>query len=127
MDGEIFGNLEVEEVNRSRRGFGMHHEYPVCHVGDTHIVFNAETQKILPMQTKAIKWFTNNEYVVILPTVRGDRNAYIMDVHKGGRPTRTAFIPAALVNEKKLPQGYRRLYKYKNGVAFKRYETINAE
>jgi len=73
-----------------------------------------------------MKWGVTSEYVVCVPTREGDPHAYMF------RPAKAvdaycARFPSSLSREKKIQIGTYKLYKYKDGFAFKRYEPIQEE
>ena len=111
---------ELEEVEKFFTSSSL--RIPVVHVGALAVSFNKACRELLG---EAVRWFTTSEYVIGLPANRGDKNAFSLKTTASGACMRSAYIPAVLRREKKIGIGYYKLYKYKNGFAFKRYEQIN--
>lgn len=109
---------ELEAIEKQIGNF----PYPVVHFGST-VYFNTKTRSILGNASK-IRWFTTPEYVVCLPTEANDTKGFTLLHYKNGRLGLFGAFPVALRNDKKLSEGFYKLFKYKNGVAFKRYEPI---
>lgn len=69
------------------------------------------------------KFYTTSEYIIILPSKKGFENSFrLTPLSRGCGAALT--IPKDM-EEKKLKMGTYKLYKYKNGLCFKRYERIN--
>lgn len=117
-----FSPDDLEEIEKM---YGSKFPFPVVHFGDSAL-FNRETSKA-GLIGDAVKWFTTPEYVIGLPAKPNTANAFA--VWRAGRNKNCALakIPAALSREKKVASGYYKLYKYKNGFAFKRYEPLPVE
>jgi len=111
---------ELEEVEKFFTTSGL--RIPVVHIGAAAVSFNRACHSLLG---EAIQWFTTPEYVIGLQAKKGDKNAFLLHGDVNGCRIHTAYIPAVLRREKKIGIGYYKLYKYKNGFAFKRYEQIN--
>lgn len=110
----------LEEIGRATQGF----HFPVATVGGKTIYFNIHSA---PLLGDAIRWLSTPEYIIGLPAARGTKNAFNISTskhRKHGAEYFTARFPDALKYEKKIQPGYYKLYRYKNGFAFKRYERI---
>ena len=115
---------DLEEIIKQKLA---QYDYPVIHFSTSGVLFNKPCNAFL-QGIETIKWFVSSEYIVALPANAGERNAYSLHQtgsKKHGNRSSAASFPAQLRNEKKLHMGYYRLYKYKNGFAFKRYEPID--
>lgn len=120
-------NLEVEElvldaeeleiVEKYNMGY---YNYPVLFVsGENVITFNSKAE---PLLGEAITWFTTPEFVVGMPSKPGSKNSYV--VRKYGSSSAIATTLPIVFKEKGIKRGHRKIYKYKNGIAFKRYEIL---
>ena len=124
---EILIDEELDEIEK-QCGYAGKYSFPVVCVVSLNnktnkaLYFNAASNQIVP---RAIKWSVSSNYVVGLPTTEDDKNGYLTRHYRhhntGGI---VAHLPSKLANEKKLKTGLYRLYKYKDGFAFKRYERI---
>ena len=92
--------------------------YPAITITKYAIYFNRLAGQYAPQR---IAWATTPNYVVALPADDDDKNAYSIRVHKTGDFGVTAF-PVVMRKEKKIAPGVYKIYKYTNGIAFKRYE-----
>ena len=94
---------------------------PLVNVGEKTFYFNQLATDVVP---EYIKWFTTNDYIIGLPTTEKDKNGY--KTWKANSATLACF-PIKLRSAKKLKQGLYKVYKYKEGFAFKRYEQYSKE
>lgn len=92
--------------------------FPAVVVTKHTIYFNRHASSIVPQY---IEWATTTNYIIGMPTSESNANAY--KIKHYGRGCSAAF-PATLRNEKKLQTGVFKIYKYKNGFAFSRYEQV---
>jgi len=90
---------------------------PCLSVGPCHIHFNRLAKEIIP---DYVLWYITSSYVIGLPAHRRSANAYKVREHNGGLSTK---FPAEL-KSKMVTKGLYKVYKYKNGFAFKRYEPL---
>lgn len=111
---------DLEEIAKATQGF----LFPVATVGEKTIYFNIHSA---PLLGDAIRWLSTPEYIIGLPAARGTKNAFNVNSTKhtsSGTRTFLARFPDVMKYEKKIQPGYYKLYRYKNGFAFKRYERI---
>ena len=98
-------------------------DFPVVYLNGHAIGFNAAATAFVP---NFIKWFCNSEFIVGIPSNEYDTNSFKVhntSKHAYDKGKATTF-PTVMSREKKVKPGYAKLYKYKNGFAFKRYERI---
>lgn len=119
---EIVINEEIEEVEKIH--YVQRFNFPAATFGKNTIYFNKAASDIVP---RFIKWGTTSEYVVGLPGKEMARNVFAVRPYRQNCKGRVAAFPRELRREKKIREGNYRLYKYKNGIAFKRYEQIGEE
>ena len=100
------------------RNFGMEFDFPVIGISQQAVFFNRYAVDMVPPR---IKWFTTSEYVIGIPAARDDRDGYI--TRKVWNEVVVHF-PVPLRKQKKIKPGHYKLYKYKDGFAFKRYEQL---
>ena len=121
---ELF-DIDTDELEEIVKANLSKYDYPVVHLSCS-VMFNRHCASILEGM-EAVKFFVSPQYVVALPAKTGDRNSYAIRYpgrNSGNSRSISTTFPAQLRYEKKLQTGYYRLYKYKNGFAFKRYEPI---
>lgn len=100
--------------------------YPVVHASKDFLMFNTLSAEYLPSNLW-IKWFVSSEYIIGLPASALDKDAFKMSKTHGGKSKGyTARFPLAMSKERGVREGFYKLYKYKDGIAFKRYEPIQA-
>ena len=109
--------LEEIETVKKMNGFMEKFDYPVVYFNKTFCCFNSKCTFV----PRFIRWGVTTNYIIGLPASKGDKDAYSA---RGKDGAVTAYFPSALKNEKKLKEGWYKLYKYKDGFAFKRYEPI---
>ena len=113
---------ELEEITKMFRN--SKYDFPTISVGTSTIYFNTYCSPLLEGKG-AVKWFASTAYIIGIPVKNLENNAFtiVKQTHKncGGY---LAHFPAKLKQEKKIQPGYYKLYKYKDGFAFKRYEPL---
>lgn len=92
-------------------------EFPTVTLGERYVYFNRLAVQFIP---SVGRWVTTPEYVLFLPAVAGGEDANRVWDTASGKETNFA----RHLREKRIKKGCYRLYKYKDGVAFKRYEQI---
>lgn len=118
---ELLGDVgELEEVEKMFRCAKF--AFPVVYFGSSYCCFNMHC---MPLIGEYVRWFVSPEYVIGLPGSATDDNAFKVSSKRypHSRVFSTTF-PSALRNEKRISKGYYKLYKYKTGFAFKRYEQV---
>lgn len=123
MNQEELKALEELEIDESElelilKQQNCKYDFPVVCISTTNAFFNGYAKDIVPPY---IHWFTTSEYVVGLPAKTNEKNAY--KTRKVWNEI-VAHLPQNLRNHKKLANGHYKVYKYKDGFAFKRYEQI---
>lgn len=118
-------DIDLEELETIEKLLNStSYNFPVAHLGETTIYFNVKAERIIP---DYIKWAVSTEYVIGLPTDKDDPTGYCTNkracLKKETSGVTTSF-PVRLRKEKKIKSGTYKVYKYKNGFAFKRYEQI---
>ena len=116
-------NLEIDlgELEEIEKGFGAYgFDFPVAYFG-VEVCFNKMARQLCG---DAIKWFVSSEYIIGLPAGKNEKNAYRVQKNGFHKNVYTARFPTVLRTEKKVKPGYYKLYKYKDGFAFKRYEPM---
>lgn len=109
---------ELEDIFRCQTGFRF--DFPVISVGGHHMYFNSISSDLIK-DVKYVTIQTSPSYVIIRPAARLSTNAFTLT--NTNTSVRAVVIPASL-EEKKLKKAVYKLYKYKDGWAFKRYEPI---
>ena len=111
-----FGDDELESVEKYKYGFPTVHVMPDC------IYFNSCASPYVP---KAIRWFSTAEYIIGLPA-NAEKGSFKVSNCPSTKDTKRTSFPVSL-REKRVRCGVYKLYKYKDGVAFKRYEPIEID
>lgn len=120
------GSDELEEVTKIRI---VKFDYPIITLtrGESYFFVNAAAKQLFD-QFNGIKFFTTPEYVIFADAKGEMKNAFTLK-KRGAKQKYKNYsyyavaYPAAL-KEKKLKPGYYKLYKCKQGLAFKRYEPL---
>ena len=117
---EIELNDELETVEKL---VGSSVNFPAVTVSarTNQMYFNVFACGLLP---KYIKWATTTDYIIALPAKEKDRHAFATRKEPNGGGLQ-CYFPIVLRKEKKLKGGTYKLYKYRDGVAFKRYEPVD--
>lgn len=112
-------DLEVIERLNNQTAF----PFPVVHASKSMLIFNALAEKYLPASAW-IKWFASTEYIVGMPAKPSERNAFKISPPNKKKRCVCARFPDAMAKDRGLKEGYYKLFKYKDGIAFKRYESL---
>ena len=104
------------------------YQFPVVHLSivdgnsrNYQMVFNKHATQLVP---DYIKWFVSTNYVIGLPVSKDSKNAFKSWQSNRQSYNKSTTVPSALVREKKIKPGDYKIYKYKDGFAFKRYEQL---
>lgn len=129
MEEIDLGSAELEEVQKTAL---FRFDFPAVSVTAGHspyFYFNAAAKPLFEKFDK-IKFFTTSEYIVFADGKGDWKNTFSVQERRpkpGSKqcfsPYYKATIPAAM-KEKKLQPGCYKLYKCKQGFAFKRYEPL---
>lgn len=111
-----------EELELIEKTFGRKVDFPAVTLTQksAQMYFNVYARDLVPDH---INWSTTTNYVVGLPTNATDKDAFHARKSWKGNGV-VCFCPVALLKEKKVKEGTYKVYKYKNGFAFKRYEPL---
>ena len=118
-----FGLNDLEVIERLNNQTVF--PFPVVHASKSMLIFNSLAEEHLPTSAW-IKWFASTEYIVGMPAKPSERNAFKIAYPTARRHCLTARFPDAMAKDRGLKEGYYKLFKYKDGIAFKRYEPLQA-
>lgn len=119
--------LDIGEIDGIERVINNRFPFPVVNVSDICMTLNRHAVAMLG-ETDFYSIGVTSEYVVIRP----EKTRSHLSFAWGKNPSFTygknpaLKIPSRL-RQKKLAQGVHRVFKYKDGIVFKRYETIGDE
>lgn len=111
----VFDESEELELLCKRETF--YSNIPVVSIGKYNMYFNKASQPFIP---EALTWYSTSNLFIGIPASAADESAF--RVHKKDFAY-TAVVPSAM-RYKKLKPGVYQLYKFKNGIAIKRYEPL---
>ena len=117
---EELGPLEdLELIDRQNRAEKF--PFPAVYVGKSFIYYN---HKAIPYinEWKRARIYIHPEYIVVLPVKSGTADSF--SIYHNGRSGASTIKPGNLV-ARQPQQGYYRLMKYKDGLAWRRHEPIN--
>lgn len=109
---------ELEVIEKELSGY----DFPVATLGKQTIYFNRHAVPLIP---EFLEWRTSPQYIVGLPTTKENRNSFHVRRTKNARDAVQATFPVKMRNEKMVKSGSYRIYKYKDGFCFKRYERLS--
>lgn len=110
--------LEFDEIEKAKGG--AKYEFPTITLGEYTLYFNAAFSKFFE-DVEYVKFKASTEYVLIEPAKKRDRSTF--RVNRWTHAMRGTAYPANL-KEKKIKRGIYKIYRYKDGFAFKRYEPL---
>lgn len=110
--------IEFDEIEKIVDGL----PYPAVHIGTKSMYFNRAFHRIIPEGQRNVKFYTSSEYVIISLTQNDDENTF--HLNRDYEKHSTAINMPALLREKKIRKGAYKIYKCKQGYAFKRYEPV---
>ena len=113
---------EFEEIIFNRLS---KYPYPVLQFGTQYIYFNAPCTNIF--DPTHVKFQLSSEYLVILPSNGSERNAYVFQHPKNFKESRRVTFPASIKGRKAVKCGWYKCYRYKDGLAIKRYEPLEVK
>ena len=108
--------LEFEEIEKAVSEY----PFPTITLSSPNLFFNRAAGKYLK-DVQFVKFRTSTEYVVIVPTEEKTKTAFKLGTYTNG--AKAIAYPANLKGCK-IKRGVYKLYKYKDGFAFKRYEPL---
>lgn len=114
----VIDEEELEVIEKELSGY----DFPVATLGKQSIYFNRHAVPLIP---EYLEWRTSTQYIVGLPTTKENRNAFHVRRAKTAREAVQAAFPVKMKNEKKVKSGSYKIYKYKDGFCFKRYERLS--
>lgn len=112
---ELEFNLEdLEAVEK----IGARFPFPVAYLSNENIIFNklCVESGVIP---ERIEWFCSTDYIIGLPG--HGKNAFSLCCIRSSYSTH---FPVVMKRDKNVKSGYCKIYKYKNGFAFKRTERL---
>jgi hypothetical protein len=76
--------------------------------------------------SQGVNWYLNQNYVIAMPS--DAINAYRACVKSSRGAARQGYtFPKSLIDDRKVKTGCYKIYKYKDGFAFKPYEPIKED
>ena len=111
---------ELEDVERARTA--MRYPFPTVTITPHNIIFNLMCNSFLD-GVVFLHISTSPNYVVMQPVDKASIANFKLSRQNRKYGNRSLTIPAAL-REKKIQRGNYKLYKAKDGWAFKRYEPL---
>ena len=123
MNDKLIEELQIDEdeLELIAKRLGTMFDDPVVSIGKKTAYFNYKSESIIP---KRVRWYTTSDYVIGVEAEDDDPNGYKA---KKVRGTTAVHMPTVLMKEKCVKEGYYKLFKYKTGFAFKRYEQYVPE
>ena len=118
--------IEVEKMKRIRNG-RVHYTFPACTIarsGSTYLCYlNAAARKVFVMPD-GVNWYEETNHIVALPSKA--LNAYKKNSYggKNNNISRGYTFPKELITRRKVVPGTYKLYRYRDGFAFKFYERL---
>ena len=101
------------------------YSFPALYFGETNIYFNRKTTEIF--RPERIKFRLSTEYLIVLPAENGEENSFSIWSSSSRTDTLVSTLPANLKHRRALKRGTYKCYRYKNGLAIKRYEPLEAK
>lgn len=117
---ELLLDFDSDELEMLKK-FRQKYRFPVVHIGEVQMCFNAFASAVVPQR---IQWFSTGEYFIALPAKANDKGAFIVRTQRIWHECKVATVPIAM-KEKKIKSGYYKVYKYKDGFAFNRYQPLD--
>ena len=112
--------LGMEEVEKN---FLAKLNFPCAYFGKKQVSFNTLCSPVIK-HMEAIRWYATGEYIIGLPASRSDKNSFYVRRNTRSKNNYATTFPASLRITKRIGEGYYKVYKYKDGIAIKRFEAI---
>ena len=114
---ELTTDEELELIDRMLNNIRI--PFPAITISSNNIYFNMASSEFIP---EYVKWFSTSTLIIGLPSDKNDKHAFHVKTYKSQRLNSTRY--PSLMQDKKIAKGTYKLYKYKDGFAFKRYEPL---
>ena len=115
LEDEVFTSItDIRKHNNGR----MPYPIPCVHIGKTVLSFPKKGREYAP---RSFKWLVNDEWLVMQECKETSPRAWFTSKSSDGQIQ--CRVPAALKDDKKII-GLHKIYKTKDGIAFKRYEIL---
>ena len=111
---------QMDEVEKS---LFNRFNFPCAHFGRRQITFNTHCIAVIS-KMEAIKWYATGDFIIGLPADKEEKNSFAVRQNTRNPNNYATTFPASLQAAKRLKRGYYRCYKYKDGIAVKRFEII---
>lgn len=123
MEITIDGKLTKVRNGRTRFSFPA---VTILKSGNTYLCYlNAVARKYFDA-SQGVNWYLNQNYVIAMPS--DAINAYRACVKSSKGAARQGYtFPKSLIDDRKVKPGCYKIYKYKDGFAFKPYEPIKED
>ena len=124
MDEIRLTDKQIYDMEVVAKNLWSRYNYPVAFFGKRQITFNTRCAHALK-DIRAVQWFATGDYIIGLPAREDDPNAFYVRKNKMSNCYATA-LPASFISSKRIQQGcYYKVFKYRDGIAFKRFEPID--
>lgn len=119
-------NISIEQLgqmNEIEKSLFNRFDFPCVHFGRRQITFNVRCFPVIG-NMEAIKWYATGDYIIGLPAEKGEKNSFAVRQNTRNHKNYITTYPASLQVEKCIKTGYYKCYRYKDGIAIKRFEII---
>ena len=123
MDELKLTSKQLHEMEEVELKFLARIDFPFAYFGKQQISFNTLCSPVIE-HMEAIRWYATGEYIIGLPASRSDKNSFYVRQNTRSKNNYSTTVPASLRITKRIGEGYFRVYKYKDGIAIKRFEAI---
>ena len=98
------------------------YSFPVITVTEHNLYYNSRCE--LLMNYDRIKFQLASNYLIIMPAALTDKKSFSLWKPYNGCGGLISTMPTDLLCRKAIKPGVYRVYKYKNGIAIKRYDPL---
>ena len=123
MDELKLTSKQLHEMEEVEKKFLARIDFPCAYFGKQQISFNTLCSPVIE-HMEAIRRYATGEYIIGLPASRSDKNSFYVRQNTRSKNNYSTTVPASLRITKRIGEGYFRVYKYKDGIAIKRFEAI---
>lgn len=115
LEDEVFTSLnDVIKRNNGSKPYPI----PCVHIGKTVLSFSKKGREYAP---RSFKWLVNEKWLVMQECKETEPSAWFTS--KSGDGQIQCRVPSSLKDDKRII-GLHKIYKTKDGIAFKRYEIL---
>ena len=123
MEELVISIEQLGQMDEVEKSLFNRFKFPCVHFGRRQITFNVHCSSVIS-DMSSIKWYATGDFIIGLPAEKDEKNSFAIRKNTRNPNNYATTFPASLQAAKRLKTGYYKCYRYKNGIAIKRFEII---